>query len=92
VYGFQWRHFGAEYKDMHTDYNNQGVDQLKDCIQKIMSSPEDRRYISKYKQIIDYSVLINIDVWLSISIYIYTYMHICIYINVCICIYLYTHI
>jgi len=20
VYGFQWRHFGAEYKDMHTDY------------------------------------------------------------------------
>uniref|UniRef100_K1PMY0 Thymidylate synthase n=1 Tax=Magallana gigas TaxID=29159 RepID=K1PMY0_MAGGI len=21
VYGFQWRHFGAEYKDMHTDYS-----------------------------------------------------------------------
>eukprot|EP00967_Tisochrysis_lutea_P040987 scaffold49246_cov23-Tisochrysis_lutea.AAC.3 len=20
VYGFQWRHFGAQYKDMHTDY------------------------------------------------------------------------
>lgn len=20
VYGFQWRHFGAEYKDMYTDY------------------------------------------------------------------------
>lgn len=20
VYGFQWRHFGAEYVDMHTDY------------------------------------------------------------------------
>lgn len=20
VYGFQWRHFGAEYKDMHADY------------------------------------------------------------------------
>ncbi len=20
VYGFQWRHFGAAYKDMHTDY------------------------------------------------------------------------
>jgi len=45
VYGFQWRHFGAEYKDMHTDYNNQGVDQLKECIQKIMTSPEDRRLI-----------------------------------------------
>lgn len=20
VYGFQWRHFGADYVDMHTDY------------------------------------------------------------------------
>ena len=20
VYGWQWRHFGAQYKDMHTDY------------------------------------------------------------------------
>lgn len=25
VYGFQWRHFGAEYKDMHADYTNQGL-------------------------------------------------------------------
>lgn len=24
IYGFQWRHFGAEYKDMHTDYKGQG--------------------------------------------------------------------
>ena len=24
VYGFQWRHFGAEYKDMHTDYSGEG--------------------------------------------------------------------
>ena len=45
VYGFQWRHFGAEYKDMHTDYTNKGVDQLKDCIHKIKTSPEDRRII-----------------------------------------------
>ena len=89
VYGFQWRHFGAEvrdggvhlfiwnflpvsfllsfllfffffvlffsfcsylfsslqYKDMHTDYTNQGVDQLLSCIQKIKESPEDRRLI-----------------------------------------------
>ena len=29
VYGFQWRHFGAEYKDMNQDYTGQGVDQLK---------------------------------------------------------------
>lgn len=29
VYGFQWRHFGAPYADMHTDYTGQGVDQLQ---------------------------------------------------------------
>ncbi|KAL3803555.1 hypothetical protein HJC23_014103 [Cyclotella cryptica] len=45
VYGFQWRHFGAEYKDMHTDYTGQGVDQLADCIDKIINNPEDRRII-----------------------------------------------
>ena len=28
VYGFQWRHFGATYTDMHADYSGQGVDQL----------------------------------------------------------------
>lgn len=29
VYGFQWRHFGASYTDMHADYTGQGVDQLQ---------------------------------------------------------------
>lgn len=24
IYGFQWRHFGAEYKDARTDYTGQG--------------------------------------------------------------------
>ena len=45
VYGFQWRHFGAEYKDIHTDYSGQGVDQLQEVIDKIKSNPEDRRII-----------------------------------------------
>eukprot|EP00537_Pseudo-nitzschia_pungens_P001396 CAMPEP_0172378572 /NCGR_PEP_ID=MMETSP1060-20121228/69491_1 /TAXON_ID=37318 /ORGANISM="Pseudo-nitzschia pungens, Strain cf. cingulata" /LENGTH=537 /DNA_ID=CAMNT_0013106293 /DNA_START=122 /DNA_END=1735 /DNA_ORIENTATION=+ len=45
VYGFQWRHFGAEYKDMHADYTGQGVDQLADCIDKIKNNPEDRRIL-----------------------------------------------
>uniref|UniRef100_A0A8C1JGZ0 Thymidylate synthase n=1 Tax=Cyprinus carpio TaxID=7962 RepID=A0A8C1JGZ0_CYPCA len=45
VYGFQWRHFGAEYKDMHTDYSGQGVDQLQKVIDSIRSNPEDRRII-----------------------------------------------
>ena len=45
IYGFQWRHFGAEYKDMHADYTNQGIDQLKDVIYKIKHTPNDRRII-----------------------------------------------
>lgn len=45
VYGFQWRHFGAEYTDMHADYTGKGVDQLVDCIEKIKNSPEDRRIV-----------------------------------------------
>eukprot|EP00536_Pseudo-nitzschia_multiseries_P007910 jgi/Psemu1/196694/e_gw1.191.74.1 len=45
VYGFQWRHFGAEYKDMHADYTGQGFDQLADCIDKIKNNPEDRRIL-----------------------------------------------
>jgi thymidylate synthase len=45
VYGFQWRHFGAKYVDMHTDYTGQGFDQLADCIHKIIHTPEDRRIV-----------------------------------------------
>ena len=45
IYGFQWRHFGAEYKDMHADYTGQGIDQLKEVIYKIKHNPNDRRII-----------------------------------------------
>lgn len=45
VYGFQWRHFGAEYKDMHADYTGQGVDQLQQVIDTIKNKPNDRRII-----------------------------------------------
>lgn len=45
VYGFQWRHFGAEYRDNYTDYNGQGVDQLKQLIHTIKTNPDDRRMI-----------------------------------------------
>ena len=45
VYGFQWRHFGATYVDMYTDYTGKGVDQLADCIHKIKHTPDDRRII-----------------------------------------------
>lgn len=45
VYGFQWRHFGAKYTDMHADYSGQGVDQLADVIHKIRHNPNDRRIL-----------------------------------------------
>lgn len=45
VYGFQWRHFGAQYTDFHADYTGQGVDQLADVIRKIKNKPDDRRII-----------------------------------------------
>ncbi|KAK3825584.1 MAG: thymidylate synthase [Benniella sp.] len=45
VYGFQWRHFGAEYKGCDVDYTGQGVDQLAEVIWKIKNKPTDRRII-----------------------------------------------
>lgn len=45
VYGFQWRHFGAEYVDADADYTGKGVDQLKMVIKSILTNPTDRRII-----------------------------------------------
>jgi dihydrofolate reductase/thymidylate synthase len=45
VYGFQWRHFGAPYTDMHADYTGQGVDQLANIIETIRTNPNDRRMV-----------------------------------------------
>ncbi|KAI0404153.1 thymidylate synthase/dCMP hydroxymethylase domain-containing protein [Xylaria palmicola] len=45
VYGFQWRHFGAEYVDAKTDYTGKGVDQLAEVIHKLRNNPYDRRII-----------------------------------------------
>ncbi|KAG6711673.1 hypothetical protein I3842_05G067200 [Carya illinoinensis] len=45
VYGFQWRHFGARYTDMHADYTGQGFDQLLDVLNKVKNNPNDRRII-----------------------------------------------
>lgn len=45
VYGFQWRHFGAEYKTCEDDYSGEGFDQLSDIIKKLKTNPYDRRII-----------------------------------------------
>ena len=45
IYGFQWRHFGADYNDRYTDYTGKGVDQLKWLIEEIKTNPSSRRLI-----------------------------------------------
>jgi dihydrofolate reductase / thymidylate synthase len=47
MYGWQWRHFGAEYVDCNYDYNNinKGYDQLKKIIEEIKNDPNSRRII-----------------------------------------------
>lgn len=45
VYGWQWRHFGATYTNMHADYTGQGVDQVAQVLHAIKNKPHDRRII-----------------------------------------------
>jgi dihydrofolate reductase/thymidylate synthase len=45
IYGFQWRHSGAEYKTCHDNYEGQGVDQLQECINTLKKNPHSRRMI-----------------------------------------------
>ena len=45
VYGFQWRHFGADYQDCDSDYKGKGYDQIKRIVQQIREEPESRRII-----------------------------------------------
>lgn len=45
VYGFQWRHFNAEYHNYDTDYTGKGIDQLKKLIETLKNNPGDRRML-----------------------------------------------
>jgi thymidylate synthase len=45
IYGHQWRHFNAEYKDHKTDYTNKGVDQIQQIIHLLKNDPMSRRII-----------------------------------------------
>jgi thymidylate synthase len=45
VYGFQWRHFNADYYDYDTDYNEKGKDQLKEVVDKLDENPNSRRMV-----------------------------------------------
>ena len=41
IYGFQWRHFNANYVDCSTNYENEGIDQLQSVIDNL-KNPETR--------------------------------------------------
>jgi dihydrofolate reductase/thymidylate synthase len=45
VYGFQWRHFGADYSTMHGDYQGQGVDQIQQIVKQLKEDPTSRRIL-----------------------------------------------
>jgi thymidylate synthase len=45
MYGFQWIHFNAEYKDCSTDYNGMGYNQLEEVINLLIKDPYSRRIL-----------------------------------------------
>lgn len=45
IYGFLWRHFGAEYVDCDTDYSGQGTDQIESLLNSIQENPTSRRHV-----------------------------------------------
>ncbi len=45
MYGFQWRHWGAEYRGCDQSYRGQGVDQLAELIQRLKTDPYSRRHV-----------------------------------------------
>lgn len=44
-YGPQWRHSVVPYRDMHSDYQGQGVDQLGQVLEKLKQRSSSRRLI-----------------------------------------------
>jgi len=44
-YGFQWRHSGADYHGMESDYTGKGVDQLQNIVHLLRTDPDSRRML-----------------------------------------------
>lgn len=45
VYGFQWRHSGAEYSTRRGDYAGKGVDQIAEIVRLVRDEPTSRRIV-----------------------------------------------
>jgi len=43
IYGFQWRHYNADYEGFDKDYTGKGIDQLQNCVDLIRNDPTSRR-------------------------------------------------
>ena len=53
MYGFQWRHYGAEYKGCDADYSGKGIDQLKNVIKLLKTDPCSRRIFMTTVNVVD---------------------------------------
>lgn len=45
LYGFNWKHFGAEYKDCKSDYTGKGYNQIEDVLYLLEKDPHSRRIL-----------------------------------------------
>lgn len=45
MYGWMWRHYGAQYHGMDYNYTGQGFDQLRDVVHKLLHDPHNRRIL-----------------------------------------------
>lgn len=45
IYGFQWKHWGAEYEQGKHDYTGEGIDQISQVVDSLQTDPYSRRHI-----------------------------------------------
>jgi thymidylate synthase/dihydrofolate reductase len=45
LYGFNWKHFGADYESCKSDYNGKGYNQLEDVLYLLENDPHSRRIL-----------------------------------------------
>lgn len=45
IYGFQWRHFGADYINPYSDYSEKGFDQIKNLVEMINKNSFSKRLL-----------------------------------------------
>lgn len=45
LYGFNWKHFGAEYINCQTDYSGKGYNQLEGILDLLVNDPHSRRIL-----------------------------------------------